>query len=319
MDSSDGDPSISNEEISEEFSVPETLGAANPTIEDGSVIEKTDRIGFYFRYETEPVGNPKIKLLREGVTVREYDCDVSWDWNNGYAGIYFGGMIKFEEGVRYSVQLPEGSISSLYRSDIVNEWAEVSFVGGSADPIKPVKYVWCSLYDSQPAEVLGEVKFFYDQPVSLTENPVAQLYNDKKGLIVKEIYPVLAEGNGRYELTADFVNVPLAAEDKYSIIIPEGTLVTKSGDVSVNQRNVIPVGKTDYVAGVDAMGITIKVDGGSVQISQAAKGSDIRLLSLDGEILNVAKVYSENVYIPVPKSGTYLLVINSKTYKVIVE
>lgn len=126
----EGKPDITNEKLEVEFSVPSTLGQATPTVEEGSVIERKDRIGFFFGFETAPVDGAKAILLREGVPVREYDCDVSWDWNLGYAGIDFGENINFENGVRYSIQLPAGSTSALYRTDIVNEEAIVNFIGG---------------------------------------------------------------------------------------------------------------------------------------------------------------------------------------------
>ena len=86
----EGKPDITNEKLEVEFSVPSTLGQATPTVEEGSVVERKDRIGFFFGFETAPVDGAKAILLREGVPVREYDCDVSWDWNLGYAGIDFG-------------------------------------------------------------------------------------------------------------------------------------------------------------------------------------------------------------------------------------
>lgn len=33
-------------------------------------------------------------------------CDVSWDWNLGYAGINFGETVNFESRVEYTVKLP---------------------------------------------------------------------------------------------------------------------------------------------------------------------------------------------------------------------
>lgn len=69
----EGKPDITNEKLEVEFSVPSTLGQATPTVEEGSVVERKDRIGFFFGFETAPVDGAKAILLREGVPVREYD------------------------------------------------------------------------------------------------------------------------------------------------------------------------------------------------------------------------------------------------------
>lgn len=310
---------ISNEELSVVFSVPATIGPATPSIKDGSIVESADRIGFYFGVETAPVENGKVKLLREGVPVREYDCDVSWDWNLGYAGIDFGEEINFENGVRYSVQLPKGCVSALHRPDIVNEKAEVSFTGGYTEPVNPIMYTWCSLYDHHPTDVLGEVRFFYNQPVALSANPLVQLYNNNENLVVKEVVPIISNENGQWVLIADFENTPLVSEEGYSIIIPEGTLVTKDGDVVVNQRNVMSVGKTSGIAGTGDEKITVRVDNGIVVIKQAAKRSCIKLFSIDGKIVKSIKTYEKCVSIPVPTEGIYLLSINGKIYKISVK
>lgn len=221
----EGKPDITNEKLEVEFSVPSTLGQATPTVEEGSVVERKDRIGFFFGFETAPVDGGKAILLREGVPVREYYCDVSWDWNLGYAGIDFGENINFENGVRYSIQLPAGSTSALYRTDIVNEEAIVNFIGGYTEPMKPIQYTWCSLFDNHTTDVLGEVKFYYDRPIALSANPIIKLKIENENLTVKEVVPTISEENGDWVLAADFENIPLIPEKGYTIIIGSYNIV----------------------------------------------------------------------------------------------
>lgn len=315
----EGNPDISTEEIGVEFTVPATIGPARPSVDEGSVLENAKRIGFYFGVETAPVENGKAILLREGVPVREYDCDVSWDWNLGYAGIDFGKKINFENGVRYSVQLLAGSVSALYRPDIVNEEAEINFIGGYTEPVKPIQYIWCSLFDHHPTDVLGEVRFYYDLPVALSANPTVQLYIEKENLIVKEVVPTISEENGKWVLIADFENTPLVSVEGYSIIIPEGTLVTKEGDVIVNQRNVMSVGNNSGIVVIENPDPIITVNNRIVRIKQAVKGSDIKLVSLDGKLVYNANASIEDISIYVPAAGIYLLSLNGKTYKIAVK
>lgn len=315
----EGKQDISNDKLEVEFNVPATLGPATPTVEEGSVVEREDRIGFYFGFETAPVDGGKAILLREGIPVREYDCDVSWDWNLGYAGIDFGEKINFENGVRYSIQLPAGSTSALYRPDIVNEEAVVSFIGGYTEPVKPIQYIWCSLYDHHPTDVLGEVKFFYDSPISLSANPIVQLNIEDDDLIVKDVVPSISEEDGKWVLVADFDNTPLIPEKGYTIIIPEGTIVSKEGDVIVNQRNVMGIGNSSGIVEIKNGEVAISTSNGVITIGQVVKGCDIKLFSLDGKMIYDTKTSEGNVSISVPTSGVYLLSINGKTYKIAVK
>ena len=279
----EGKPDITNEKLEVEFSVPSTLGQATPTVEEGSIVERKDRIGFYFGFETAPVDGRKAILLREGVPVREYDCDVSWDWNLGYAGINFGENINFENGVRYSIQLPAGSTSALYRTDIVNEEAIVNFIGGYTEPMKPIQYTWCSLFDN------------------------------------KEVVPTISEENGDWVLAADFENIPLIPEKGYTIIIPEGTIVSKEGDVVVNQRNVMGIGNSSGIVEIENREVSINSANGVISIGQIVKGCNIKLFSLDGTMIYNTKTSEGNVSISVPTFGVYLLSIKGKTYKIAVK
>ncbi len=315
----DGKPDISNEKLEVEFSVPATLGSATPTVEEGSVVERADRIGFYFGFETAPVEGRKAILLREGIPVREYNCDVSWDWNLGYAGIDFGEKINFENGVRYTVQLPAGSTSALYRPDIVNENVMVSFIGGYTEPVKTIQYIWCSLFDNHPNDVLGEVKFYYDRPITLSSNSIVQLKIEEDNIIVKDVVPSISEEDGKWVLVADFDNTPLIPEKGYTIIIPEGTIISKEGDVIVNQRNVMGVGNSSGIAEIVDREVAISTSHGVITIGQIVKGGDIKLFSLDGTMTYNTKTSEGNISISVPTSGVYLLSINGKTYKIAVK
>lgn len=272
-----------------------------------------------FGFETAPVDGGKAILLREGVPVREYYCDVSWDWNLGYAGIDFGENINFENGVRYSIQLPAGSTSALYRTDIVNEEEIVNFIGGYTEPVKPIQYTWCSLFDNHTTDVLGEVKFYYDRPIALSANPIIKLNIENENLTVKEVVPTISEENGDWVLAADFENIPLISEKGYTIIIPEGTIVSKEGDVVVNQRNVMEIGSSSGIVEIENREVSINSANGVISIGQIFKGCNIKLFSLDGTMIYNTKTSEGNVSISVPTFGVYLLSINGKTYKIAVK
>jgi hypothetical protein len=184
--------------------------------------------------------------------------------------------------------------------------------------VKPIQYIWCSLYDHHPTDVLDEVKFFYDNPIALSANPIVQLVILEDNLIVKEVIPSISEENGEWVLIADFDNTPFIPEKGYTIIIPEGTLVTKDGDVIINQRNAIAIESNSSIDNIENKEVSVSCDNRVITIEQIAKKCDIRLFTTDGIMINSSKSYGENVYICAPTAGIYLLSINSKIYKIAV-
>lgn len=251
----EGNPSVSNDRLSEEFKVPENLGPVHFDVKDGVTIDRTTRCGglptFLWGIETKPVGEPSFILYREGVPVREIPARVAWDWDLGQAHPQTEEGMRFEKGVHYSLVLPAGSAHAMYRDDIVNEEAVFNFVGGYEEPVPPIDFVWCSMYTDHPDGTLGIVKFYYKDPVALSANTVVQLYIGEENRVVKEAVPTLSEEEneyGRYVMTVDFEDTPLEPMKGYSIVIPEGTLVRTSGDPVINGRNEVSVG--------DASGVT---------------------------------------------------------------
>ena len=313
----EGEPEISNDELTVEFEVPATLGPARPSIDEWSIIESNDRIGFYFGIETAPVENGEAILYREGIPVRSYPCDVSWDWDLGYAGVDFGKTIHFEKGVRYSIRIPAGSVSALHRPDIVNEEVEVNFIGGYARPLAPIRHVWCSLFDCHIGDTLGEVKFYYDCPVAFTKNPIIQLYNQSDHVIEKEAVPTMAEENSQYIMTVDFQNTPILPEKGYAIIIPEGTLVSRDGDIVVNHCNVVSLENSGIMKFEEARTV-IDVCNGTITVDRLPSRSGIVLRNLDGKTVYTAVSMGRRLTISVGTKGIYLLSINGKTLKIAV-
>ena len=240
----------------------------------------------------------------------------------------FGGGVHFESGVEYTVRLPQGSVRAEYRSDITNEEVSVSFTGGSTAHFGPLLYNGCSLSDSQPSDVLGEVKFYYEKPLVfwLRVNPTVQLYNETDGVVVKEAVPALTVEKRRNVVTVDFGNTPLVPEKEYSIIIPEATVVAVKGKsgwgdtpyLIVNQCNTVPVVNNSGVSEIGNTDCKINVENGSVTVTGTSAGCPITLLSLDGKVLYNAKSNGGTVSVPVGTTGIYLLSVNGKTHKIAV-
>lgn len=96
-----------------------------------------------------------------------------------------GDKIKFENGVHYSLVLPAGSVCT-FREEIANEEAVLNFVGSYTEPVEQIRYEWCSLFDTPKIEVIGEVSFRYNIPVTVVESSKMQLYTADGTTLVKE-------------------------------------------------------------------------------------------------------------------------------------
>lgn len=66
-------------------------------------------------------------LLRDDVEIGSFPVSVTYDWGLGQAMVGFSSDYSFDDGARYTLVLPEGSVSSRYRSDITNEEERVCF------------------------------------------------------------------------------------------------------------------------------------------------------------------------------------------------
>lgn len=307
----EGEPSLTNDEISVDFEVPATVGSVRPDIEEGAVVKERSRMSFDFPTETEGVEGAQIKLLREGVTIREYACEAGWDFNLGRAAVDFGKEIRFEDGVKYTIVLPEGSVYARLRRDIMNDEAAVNFFGGSV--VTPLQYVGCSI-DGADGHV-GKVYLEYGQPIGVCGNKAIQLYNKTDGVVAEEATAELYENDGRWVLTADFRNAAVGQDKEYCVIIPEGMVVTKEGDVTVNARCVISVGELDGISQMAAENISVETQNGVILVSGMKEKCHISLHTLGGKTL--CDMYaSGNTAIPMPATATYILSVDGKSMKI---
>lgn len=220
------DIQIVNMEADIPFSVPGNLG--EPEIYAGANIPDSKVItGISYPYETVAVENAKFILYREEEKIGEYSLDIL-NYPIPLSQIYpvYDEYITFDQQVPYSLVLPAGSISSVYRSDITNEEIRIDFVGCYVEPSLPFSYIWCSIYTAH-SDMLGEVTFTYDRPVALTENAKVQLWEGPEcDRLVKEVTPWLNTDTNCWLLVADFGGIPLDSENGYTIVIPDGALVS---------------------------------------------------------------------------------------------
>lgn len=314
-------PDVKNGDLKFDFEVPEKIISTDCSVKNVSSVETEEHIWFYYGTETEPVGSPTMTLYREGVPVRTFDAHVGWDWNLGQAYADFGMKMNFEKGVHYSLVMPEGSLSPRFRTDITNEETRVDFIGGYTKPIEPITYVWCSLFDNHGIDVLGEVRFYYRQAVMLSSGPKIQLFDTDNNLI-KVVTPTLSEDEdgrwGRWIVSCDFggLRVP---EKGCSIVIPEGTVISADGNVSVNAKNSFDVNiGTAGLGGVSNGKMEIKASDRRITIKDAPIGATVCVYSTDGKKVADHIVTSRNFVLNLTSNGIYVVSIDGKSYKVVI-
>ena len=313
------DATMGNAEIAVDFCVPATLGEATPTVAQGASVESSSSLGFYFGTEVELLNACDVTLLREGVAVRTYPCEASWDWDLGFAGVHFGREMKFEDGVKYTLLLPKDCVSAQYRQDITNEEAAVDFYGACTDEVTPLAFVDYSISRQATEGAVDGVAFYYNEPVLLAGNPKVLIYDRTAGQDVAEVTPTLEEHEGRWVLTADLARLQLSQACDYSCIIPEATVVTKEGDIVVNGRQEIHIDGSTGINAPSTAGRQVSIAGRTVTVNGIEAGTVVSLHGMDGRLMMQATAGDNGISINVPSPGVYVLTINNRSVTVTVK
>lgn len=225
-----GGTQLVNAASTTEFSVPSSLGLTDVTPDGVPISDSKAYIAVYWGFETKAAGEPKFLLYRDDEKIAELPVDVtSWDWNLGQARPVFGEYMTFDNEVNYRLVLPAGSVSSVYRDDITNDEVVINFVGAYTEPSLPFTYTWCSLYTDHSG-VLNEVSFTFDRPIEITPNAKVQLYETypNKQLIM-EVTPWINTDINCWLLMCDFGGYTRDDEWGYTIVIPEGAIISADG------------------------------------------------------------------------------------------
>lgn len=248
------DIQVINMESTHTFFVPENLGT--PEIFASSMIsDSSHRPGISYLLETKATEGAAYRLYREGEEFGRYGIEIeNYDIPLSQIHPVFEEDIPFEKDVRYSLVLPAGSLSSIYRDDIVNEEVRIDFVGCYVDPSLPFSYVWCSLYDEQP-EVLGIVGFRYNRFVSVAQGGAVQLW-EKNGpvdeTLVREVTPYMNTDVNCFLLEADFGGYVLEPGKTYSVVIPEDAIISEDEMGVGCSRSSLTIGNTAGAAEMTA-------------------------------------------------------------------
>ena len=307
------------------FTVPEYITTRGCSIQEGEIVGYTKSISFYYDTETEPLGTPMATLYREGVPIQSVAVYITWDWDLGQMHAHFDKYVDFEEGVHYTFTLPEGSMTPRFRTDITNAESSVHFIGGAAtppaevpDPIPPLSFVKCSLYDwTTPQEVLNEVYFYYDEPIKLSDDPKIQLFDGSDKSLIKEVIPTLMREDDWWIVACDFGGVRIPDEGAM-LIITEGSVLRAGDNKGQNDKNTIRITPTPQSTDqVEANNPSIYGHNGQIIIDNAPIGELVSVYAVDGGLIARDMISAHPFVLSVEPSAVYVVSLQGRTYRVI--
>lgn len=307
------------------FTVPEYITTRGCSIQEGEIVGYTKSISFYYDTETEPLGTPMATLYREGVPIQSVAVYITWDWDLGQMHAHFDKYVDFEEGVHYTFTLPEGSMTPRFRTDITNAESSVHFIGGAAtppaevpDPIPPLSFVKCSLYDwTTPQEVLNEVYFYYDEPIKLSDDPKIQLFDGSDKSLIKEVIPTLMREDDWWIVACDFGGVRIPDEGAM-LIITEGSVLRAGDNKGQNDKNTIRITPTPQSTDqVEANNPSIYGHNGQIIIDNAPIGELVSVYAVDGGLIAREVISAHSFVLSVEPNAVYVVSLLGRTYRVI--
>lgn len=307
------------------FTVPEYITTRGCSILEGDTVGYANSISFDYDTETEPLGTPMGTLYREGVPIKSVAVYITWDWDLGQMHAHFEKYVDFEEGVHYTFTLPEGSMTPRFRTDITNAESSVNFIGGAAtppaevpNPIPPLSFVKCSLYDwTTPQEVLNEVYFYYDEPIKLSDDPKIQLFDGSDKSLIKEVIPTLMREDDWWIVACDFGGVRIPDEGAM-LIITEGSVLRAGDSKGQNDKNTIRITPTPQSTDqVEANNPSIYGHNGQIIIDNAPMGELVSVYAVDGGLIAREVISAHSFVLSVEPNAVYVVSLLGRTYRVI--
>ena len=225
-------------EISQEFEVPEYLTGIDSQLFDGCSLSRLQIGGFNFgAAEVEKTGNPKIKLYKGNELLDEAEISVGWDdyplTNHSYVNFIFDKRIDLEEGSTYYLVLPEGSVRSKVRNDIVSKEIRVKINGVARQRLdfgeenkSAIVPEYCSLssYSFPVCDDIDEPYFYFDCHVDVKEEAKAYIVSGDDVLAVSsKIVPNTYKEKTEVVVVFD-APVRLPKGFSYKLVIPAGTI-----------------------------------------------------------------------------------------------
>ena len=266
----------------------------------------------------DSIDGGKITLYRENLPIATFPVThIYHDIYDTTADYIFPQKMNFEQDVRYSFTMPKGVYCEGHRkiNKIYNAEANVYLKGNCGRTFNKIAYSWCSASDKR-IERLGPVNLRYNTSIALAPNARLQLC-EPDGVVLKEATASLnRQTDGSYMLAADFGGVDISKND-YVLCIPEATVVGTGADITINERNLIPL--NGYVLSVDGVNVnrpSITLAGSTLRITALQQGDRISVCTIDGTQLLSATAANSIFTTTLPQKGLYIVRVNGRATKV---
>lgn len=243
------DADVVNAEINVRFYVPSDLGEASWDIEQYGHIAGSSHLTACWPFQTVEAARSEAILYRDNIEVGIYPVEVTWNQDQGQARVGFGRTVRFEKGVEFKVELPEGAACARFRGDIVNKASTLTFIG-DCDEIAgsgPVADMVTARKDNDGR--LEEVDFIFCDPFVLGVSPKISVIG-ADGNVIAEVTPYINTMINCFCLSAEFTGrIPEDLKD-YLIVLEQGSIITVTGDPLTNRRQAVD-GATAGIDGPD--------------------------------------------------------------------
>ena len=274
------------------------------------------RLQFYFGLNVNSFDDSKMLVCREGIPILEYPIDGKdcfSDFDIGRATSRLNHDLNFEDGVRYTVILPEGSVHSIERDDIVNAEAQYDIEKSCGRSFAPIEYSSCSVEGSKGLTELGVVTVDYSTSVQLAPGARLQLL-DSDGSVKKEADATLSDNGKTWTVSADFGGC--VVNGGFSLCIPESTVVGTGSDITVNRRTLVPLDGSVSVESVAVSEPTVSVRGMSLMVGGVERGDRVVVCDVSGMTVCDAVADSGSMTVSLRSKGLYIVKVNGMAFKV---
>ena len=125
---------VSNDDFFLNFTVPEDLGYGKTTFSGDTISEAIyDKFKFNFPTDIKATGDDNYLILNQEW---EEPVKIPFKVYKHYLYADLDEKMYFDDGVKYTLTLPAGSVSAKYRDDIVNLETSVEFIGGNKSGVE---------------------------------------------------------------------------------------------------------------------------------------------------------------------------------------
>lgn len=137
------------------------------------------------------------------------------------------------------------------------------------------------------------------------------------GQMIAGVEPTVSTEEGKWVLTAGFGGLDMSAYDGFTVVIPEGLVVSAEGDVVVNERSATQIGGTTGITNSTGNATTVSCNGHKIIITNAPIDENISLITADGQTVATKAACGTEESMQLPGKGMFIVKVGGTSYKII--